>query len=105
RGIALDKLVEQFRLHRRVDTDAGVDYSDIQLDSQARQRATAHPDDDPALLGELDRVVHQVDQDLEETTGIPSQTLGQIRLPLDGERQALLGRQSAPQQLRLVETA
>ena len=47
-------------------------------------------DHDLTLLGELDRVVGQVDQDLAQSQGIADEHRGNMRVPLEQQFQALL---------------
>ena len=67
------------------------------------RRAGLDADDDLTLLGELDRVADEIEQDLPEPSGVADQGVGHVRLDLAGELQPFLvgaegqGAQGLPQ--------
>ena len=70
------------------DADAGVADRDVQLDFFALHVAV-DGDDDLTLLGELDRIGQQVEEDLAQSTQVADHGRRQIVLQLVGELEAL----------------
>ena len=76
----------------RRDADAGVAHGEAQADL-ALGRGLAgdfHAHDHLALLGELDGVAHQVEQDLPQPAGVADQGVGHVRLHVADQLQPLL---------------
>ena len=84
----VEALIERLFVTMR-EADAAV--ADLEDDLQVivLRLAAADPHVDAAFAGELDTVVDQAGQAQRELLGVPLQTIGQPRRPLDGERQPL----------------
>jgi hypothetical protein len=72
------------------DADPGVGHVEAQLRFTGLVRAPRHPDDDLALLGELDRVADQVEQDLADPPGIARQPRGDRAVDAAAQLEPLL---------------
>ena len=89
--VGLRESVEDFRLHRRVHTHAGVAHFDAdQVAGGAAGRCNA--DRDMAALGELQRVADQIAQHLAQAGGVALHQRGQALVQRQVDRQSLVAR-------------
>ena len=61
------------------DADATVDHPEVQRHGFFGSRFRVHVNDHLALLGELDGVPHQIQEDLPQSTGVTQDGIGQFR--------------------------
>ncbi len=79
RTVGLAECLKDLLLFFGRNPDAGVTDHEVQIDLRFFERIDRDDDDDFALLGELERVADQVDDDLSESPGIADERVGHIR--------------------------
>ena len=70
--------------------DAGIEDLEAEVLTAIGGGIAGHPQDDMTVLGELDRVAYQIEQDLSESTGVRTHAGRDIGADVDDEIQALL---------------
>ena len=90
RAVGLGEGLEDHGLLLGRNADARVLDAEVQADLVADPFLLHDANDDLAVLGELDGVADQVDEDLGQPAGIADQRLGHVRGHLAGQFQALL---------------
>ncbi len=89
RAVGLAEALEQASALLFAQADAGVLDREMQQDIMLADLALRHLDPDLALLGELDRVVAVIDQDLAQAQRITDQGLGQAGFELEDQFEPL----------------